>query len=259
MAYRAADKAMSLGLVGKKIGMTRVFTEQGQSCSVTIIEVLPNRITQIKTVGIDGYDGVQVTTGTRRAKRVTRAMQGHFTKAGVEPGRNVWEFRIPEAINVAVGSELTVDLFTAGQKVDVSGQSIGRGFAGVIKRHGFAGGRASHGNSKAHRLAGSIGNAQDPGRVFKGKKMAGQMGAAKTVQQNLDVVRVDGERNIIFIAGPIPGCRGGDVLIRPAVKSKQSLNVSNVANAQPAKSEQSVSKTEDDKSDTDNVIEAVKQ
>ncbi len=216
---------MSLGLVGKKIGMTRIFTEEGRSRSVTVVEVLPNRITQIRTRDNDGYDGLQITTGERRASRVSKAMKGHFAKAGVRPGRGVWEFRLDDAVETEPGAELTVSLFSEGQKVDVSGRTIGKGFAGVIKRHGYAGGRATHGNSKAHRLGGSIGNAQDPGRVFKGKKMAGHMGAVNTVQQNLDVVRVDNERNIILIAGSIPGSSGADVIIRPAVKSDGLLNM----------------------------------
>ena len=220
---------MSLGLVGKKIGMTRVFTEDGVSQPVTVIEVLPNKITQIKTEARDGYNGLQVTTGKRRASRVTSPMKGHFAKAGVEPGRGVWEFRIADAADTRPGTELTVDLFEEGQKVDISGESIGKGFAGVMKRHGFRGGRATHGNSKAHRLGGSIGNAQDPGRVFKGKKMAGHMGAVQVSQQNLSVVRVDSDRNIILISGSIPGAKGSDVIICPAVKSKQTLNIPNGA------------------------------
>ncbi len=216
---------MSLGLVGKKIGMTRVFTEEGRSRPVTVIEVLPNRVTQIRTRDNDGYDGLQVTTGERRASRVSKAMKGHFSRAGARPGRGVWEFRLDDAVAVNPGTELTVSLFCEGQKVDVSGRTIGKGFAGVMKRHGYGGGRATHGNSKAHRLGGSIGNAQDPGRVFKGKKMAGHMGAVKAVQQNLDVVRVDEARNIILIAGSIPGSRGADVIICPAVKSDGLLNV----------------------------------
>ncbi len=214
---------MSLGLVGKKIGMTRIFTEQRKSQPVTVIEVLPNKITQIKTQAIDGYDGLQLTTGERRANRVTKAMKGHFAKAGVEPGRGVWEFRLETPVDTQVGNELTVGLFEEGQKVDVAGQSIGKGFAGVMKRHGFRGGRASHGNSKAHRLGGSTGNAQDPGRVFKGKKMAGHMGSERAVQQNLVVVKVDSERNLILISGSIPGAKGADVIIRPSVKSDAVL------------------------------------
>ena len=222
---------MSLGLVGKKIGMTRVFTENGVSQPVTVIEVLPNKITQIRTEATDGYNGLQVTTGERRASRVTSPMKGHFAKAGVEPGRGVWEFRIAEAADTKPGTELTVDLFEEGQKVDVRGQSIGKGFAGVMKRHGFRGGRATHGNSKAHRLGGSIGNAQDPGRVFKGKKMAGHMGATNISQQNLSVIRVDSDRNIILISGSIPGSKGTDVVICPAIKSKQTLSIPSGAEA----------------------------
>ncbi|NKB75534.1 MAG: 50S ribosomal protein L3 [Gammaproteobacteria bacterium] len=209
---------MSLGLVGKKIGMTRVFTETGSSRPVTVIEVSPNRVTQVRTVENDGYNALQVTVGERRASRVTGAMKGHFAKAGVEPGRGVWELRLSEPVEHAAGSELTVSLFVEGQKVDVTGQSIGKGFAGAMKRHGFRGGRASHGNSKAHRLPGSIGNAQDPGRVFKGKKMAGHMGAAQRVQQNLEVIRVDSDRNLILVEGSIPGSKGSDVVIRSSVK-----------------------------------------
>ncbi len=216
---------MSLGLVGKKIGMTRVFTEEGVSRPVTVIEVLPNKVTQIRTEDSDGFNGLQVTTGERRANRVSNAMKGHFAKAGVEPGRGVWEFRLNDAAETQLGTELTVDLFSEGQKVDVTGQTIGKGFAGVMKRHGFSGGRATHGNSKAHRLGGSIGNAQDPGRVFKGKKMAGHMGAGQAAQQNLDVVRVDGDKNLILIAGSIPGSKGADVIICPAVKSKDTLTI----------------------------------
>ncbi len=216
---------MSLGLVGKKIGMTRVFTEAGKSQPVTVIEVLPNKVTQVKTEAVDGYNGLQLTTGERRASRVTRSMKGHFAKAGVEPGRGLWEFRLDAPADTQAGTELTVGLFTEGQKVDVTGQSIGKGFAGVIKRHGFRGGRATHGNSKAHRLGGSIGNAQDPGRVFKGKKMAGHMGAAQVAQQNLVVIRVDSERNLILVSGSIPGSKGTDVIIQPSVKSDAVLSI----------------------------------
>ena len=210
---------MSIGLVGKKIGMTRVFSEQGVSRAVTVIEVTPNRISQVRTEQVDGYNALQVTIGSRRANRVTSAMKGHFAKATVEPGRGVWEFRLDQPVENQVGSELTVDIFSAGQKVDVTGQSIGKGFAGVMKRHHFKGGRASHGNSKAHRLPGSIGNNQDPGKVFKGKKMAGHLGAVKKVQQNLEIIRVDGERNLLLISGSIPGSKGSDILIRPSIKA----------------------------------------
>lgn len=215
---------MTIGLIGKKIGMTRIFTEEGKSRPVTVVEATPNRVTQVKTEGSDGYDAVQVTIGQRRARRVTKAMQGHFAKAGVEPGRGVWEFRLgePAAVELQPGSELTVEMFSRGEKVDVTGRTIGKGFAGVMKRYGFRGGRASHGNSKAHRSAGAIGHAQFPGRVFKGKKMAGQMGAVRRVQQGLEVLRVERERNLLLIGGSIPGAVGGDVIIRPSVKTANS-------------------------------------
>jgi len=210
---------MSIGLIGKKIGMTRVFTETGVSQPVTVIECTPNRISQVRTEGVDGYNALQVTVGERRANRVSQAMKGHFAKANVEPGRGVWEFRLEQPVENEAGSEITVEIFEAGQKVDVTGQSIGKGFAGVMKRHHFKGGRATHGNSKAHRLPGSIGQNQDPGKVFKGKKMAGHLGARQRVQQNLEVIRVDSERNLLLVSGSIPGSKGTDVVIRPAVKT----------------------------------------
>lgn len=211
---------MTIGLVGKKVGMSRVFTEDGVSQTVTVVEVTSNRISQVRTEENDGYNALQVTVGERRASRVTNAMKGHFAKAGVEPGRGVWEFRLEQPAENEVGSSLTVALFSEGQQVDVSGRSIGKGFAGVIKRHHFSGGRATHGNSKAHRLPGSIGQNQDPGKVFKGKKMAGHLGNVNRTQQNLKIVRVDSERNLLLISGSIPGSRGSDVVIRPAVKRK---------------------------------------
>jgi len=216
---------MSAGLVGRKIGMSRVFTPEGNSIPVTIVEILPNRVTQVRTRNIDGYDGIQVTTGERRPNRVSKPMKGHFAKAAVEPGRGVWEFHLDREPEIAAGHELTVGLLKEGMKVDVSGRSIGKGFSGVMKRYGFGGGRASHGNSKAHRLAGSIGNAQDPGRVFKGKKMAGHQGDQNVVQQNLDIVKVDGERNIVLISGSVPGSKGADVIVRPAVKSSEKMDI----------------------------------
>ena len=224
---------MALGLIGKKIGMTRVFTEEGRSWPVTVVEATPNRVTQVKTGPADGYDGVQVTIGRRRPGRVGKAMQGHFAKAGVEPGRGVWEFRLAQSAETEPAAELTVEMFSRGQKVDVAGRTIGKGFAGVIKRHGMRGGRASHGNSKAHRLGGSIGNAQDPGRVFKGKKMAGHMGSVRRVQQGLEVIRVDPERNLLLIGGSIPGARGSDVIVRPSVKAKNSSGAPAVKESQP--------------------------
>jgi len=210
---------MSIGLIGKKIGMTRIFTDAGASQPVTVIEVTPNRISQVRTEEIDGYHALQVTVGERRANRVTKPMKGHFAKAGVEPGRGVWEFRLEAPVENEVGSDLTVEIFSEGQEVDVTGQTIGKGFAGTIKRHHFKGGRATHGNSKAHRLPGSIGQNQDPGKVFKGKKMAGHLGAKQRSQQNLHIVRVDSERNLLLVSGSVPGSKGSNVIVRPAVKA----------------------------------------
>jgi large subunit ribosomal protein L3 len=214
---------MAIGLIGRKAGMTRVFTEDGVSIPVTLIEVEPNRVTQVKTQETDGYRALQVTVGTRRASRVTKPMAGHFAKAGVEPGRGLWEFRLAEGEGdgIGVGAELTVALFRAGQKVDVTGTTIGKGFAGTIKRHHFRSQRASHGNSLSHRAPGSIGQNQSPGRVFKGKKMAGHLGAARRSTLNLEVVRVDAERNLLAIKGSVPGAKGGDVMVRPAVKVRR--------------------------------------
>lgn len=214
---------MAIGLIGRKAGMTRVFTEEGVSIPVTLIEVEPNRVTQIKTEETDGYRALQVTVGARRPSRVTRPMAGHFAKAGVAPGRGVWEFRLAEGegAEFGVGAELTVDRFQAGQKVDVTGTTIGKGFAGAIKRHHFRSQRASHGNSLSHRAPGSIGQNQSPGRVFKGKKMAGHLGAARRSVQNLEVVRVDAERNLLAVKGAVPGPKGGDLMIRPAVKARR--------------------------------------
>lgn len=216
---------MALGLVGKKVGMTRVFTETGNSVPVTVVAVDANRVTQSKSNARDGYQAVQVTTGTRRPNRVTRPMAGHFRKAGVEAGAGLWEFRYAEADagerTLEPGSQLGVDLFEAGQRVDVQGTSIGKGFAGVVKRHGFSGGRASHGASLTHRTSGSIGQCQDPGRVFPGKKMAGHLGNARRVQQGLEIVRVDTERNLLMIKGSVPGPRGGILMVRPSVKLRR--------------------------------------
>jgi len=212
---------MTIGVVGRKIGMTRVFTEEGGSLPVTVIEVEPNKVTQVKTGETDGYRAVQVTTGGRRAKRVTKPMAGHFAKAGVEAGRGLWEFRLDdsEGEDLELKSEIKVDIFEAGQKVDVTGTSIGKGFAGGVKRHHFAMQDATHGNSLSHRAPGSIGQCQTPGRVFKGKKMAGHMGSVKRTTQNLEVVRVDGERNLLLVKGAVPGSKGGNVIVRPAVKA----------------------------------------
>ena len=213
---------MTIGIVGKKVGMTRVFTDDGASLPVTVIEAEPNRITQMKSVEADGYRAVQVTTGARRASRVTKPMAGHFAKAGVEAGRGLWEFRLGEGEGeeLAAGSEIKVDIFADGQKVDVCGTSIGKGFAGGVKRHNFHMQDATHGNSLSHRAPGSIGQNQTPGRVFKGKKMAGHMGDEKTTTQNLEVVRVDAERNLILVKGAVPGAKGGSVIVRPAVKAR---------------------------------------
>ncbi|MCF6355049.1 MAG: 50S ribosomal protein L3 [Candidatus Polarisedimenticolaceae bacterium] len=211
---------MTIGIVGRKAGMTRVFTEDGASIPVTVIEAEPNRVTQLKTQDNDGYLAVQVTTGTRRASRVRKPNTGHYAKAGVEAGRGLWEFRLAdgEGENIEVGGELKVDIFEAGQKVDVSGTTIGKGFAGGIKRHNFSMQDATHGNSISHRSNGSIGQCQTPGRVFKGKKMSGHMGNVKRTIQNLEIVRVDVERNLLLVKGSVPGSRGGDVIITPAIK-----------------------------------------
>ena len=213
---------MAIGLVGRKCGMTRVFTDDGESIPVTVVEALPNRITQLKTEETDGYRAVQVTTGSRKASRVRKPQQAHFAKAGVEPGRGLWEFRLgaEEGGELEAGSELTVEVFSDGQPVDVIGTSIGKGFAGTVKRHNFRTQDATHGNSLAHRAPGSIGQNQTPGRVFKGKKMAGHMGAVRTTSQNLRVVRVDAERNLLLIRGAVPGAKGGDVIVQPAVKAR---------------------------------------
>ncbi len=212
---------MSIGVIGRKCGMTRVFTEAGESVPVTVIEVEPNRITQVKNPEVDGYRAVQVTVGARRASRVTKAMAGHFAKAGVEAGRGLWEFRLEDSDSneYAVGGEIKVDMFEAGQKVDVTGTSMGKGFAGVVKRYNFRTQDATHGNSLSHRAPGSIGQNQTPGRVFKGKKMSGHMGAVRRTVQTLDVVRVDAERNLILVKGAVPGHKGGDVIVRAAVKA----------------------------------------
>jgi len=214
---------MTIGIVGRKVGMTRVFTDDGSSLPVTVIEVEPNRITQLKTLETDGYRAVQVTTGQRKANRVTKPLAGHFAKANVEAGRGLWEFRLDdgEGDDFAAGGEIKVDIFSAGQKVDVSGTSIGKGFAGVVKRHNFRTQDATHGNSLSHRAPGSIGQNQTPGRVFPGKKMSGHMGNKKRTMQNLEVVRVDAERNLLLVRGAVPGAKGGSVIVRPAVKVKK--------------------------------------
>jgi large subunit ribosomal protein L3 len=208
----------AVGVVGRKSGMSRVFTEDGESIPVTVIEVEPNTITQVKTLDSDGYTAIQVTTGHRKANRVVKPLAGHFAKAGSEAGRGLWEFRTEGDLGLSAGASIGVDQFEAGQKVDVSGTSKGKGFAGVIKRWNFSHQDNTHGNSLSHRAPGSIGQCQTPGRVFKGKKMAGQMGNVRVTTQNLEVVRVDVDRNLLLIKGAVPGAAGGDVYIRPAVK-----------------------------------------
>ncbi len=212
---------MSLGLVGRKIGMTRFFTEDGVAVPVTVVDVSNNRVTQIKTQQTDGYAALQVTFGTRRASRVTKQQAGHFAKAGVEAGSVVREFNIAdsEVSNYSLGKHISVDIFQVGQKVDVAGVTQGKGFSGAIKRHHFSSNRASHGNSLSHNSAGSIGMAQDPGRVFPGKKMAGHLGAVTRTTQMLEIVRIDAERQLLLIKGAVPGSKGGNVIVRPGVKA----------------------------------------
>ena len=213
---------MSIGIVGRKEGMTRIIQDDGVAVPVTVISVEPNRVTQVKTVENDGYRALQVTAGSRRASRITRPMTGHYAKAGTEAGRGLWEFRLAddEGEDLAPGSEIKVEMFEAGQRVDVTGTSIGKGYAGVVKRHNFRMQDATHGNSISHRAPGSIGQCQTPGRVFKGKKMSGHMGDVRRSTQNIEVVRVDAERNLLLVKGSVPGARGGDVIIRPAVKAR---------------------------------------
>ena len=209
---------MTIGVIGRKCGMTRIFTEEGVSIPVTVIEIEPNRVTQFKTEETDGYRAVQVTVGERRASRVTAAQAGHFAKANVAAGRGVWEFRLEEG-DFQAGDLIKAELFTAGQLVDVTGQSKGKGFAGTIKRWNFRGQDNTHGNSVSHRVPGSIGQCQTPGRVFKGKKMSGHMGSVQQSTQNLEVVKVDVERGLIAVRGAVPGAAGGDVIVRPASKA----------------------------------------
>jgi len=211
---------MSVGLIGRKAGMTRIFTEDGVSVPVTVIEMEPNRVTNVKTVEKDGYAAVQVTTGSKKANRLSKPEAGHFAKAGVEAGRGLWEFRLNGGEEINVGDSLTVERFEAGQKIDVTGQSKGKGFQGGVKRWNFSTQDATHGNSISHRAPGSIGQCQTPGRVFKGKKMAGHMGAERCTVQTLEVVRVDAERNLLIVKGAIPGATGGDVIVKPAVKAR---------------------------------------
>jgi large subunit ribosomal protein L3 len=212
---------MAIGIVGRKRGMTRIFMEDGTSVPVTVIEAAPNRITLVREAARDGYSAIQVTTGARRTSLVNRPTSGHFRAAGVEPGEGLWEFRIEAdgGESFEVGGEITVERFEGGQRVDVTGTSKGKGFAGVVKRHNFRTQDATHGNSLAHRAPGSIGQCQTPGRVFKGKKMAGHMGSERVTSQNLEVVRVDSDRNLLLVRGAVPGAQGGHVLVRPTVKT----------------------------------------
>ena len=213
---------MPIGLVGRKVGMTRVFTAAGESIPVTVVFVEPNRVTRVKTPETDGYRAVQLTMGTRKPNRVSRPQAGHFAKYGVEAGEGLWEFRLDdgEGEEFAPGHTLDVTTFEAGQKVDATGTSIGKGYAGVVKRHNFRTQDASHGNSLAHRAPGSIGQNQTPGRVFKGKRMAGHMGNVRRTVQNLEIVRVDEARNSLLIKGAVPGPKGGRIIVRPAVKAR---------------------------------------
>ncbi|WP_341938895.1 50S ribosomal protein L3 [Marinimicrobium sp. C2-29] len=213
---------MTIGIVGRKSGMTRIFTDDGVSIPVSVIEVSPNRVTQVKNVETDGYSAVQVTVGSRRASRVTKAQAGHYAKANAEAGRGLWELRNNTQETFEVGAEISVDTFEVGQMIDVTGTSKGKGFAGTVKRWNFSMQDATHGNSLSHRAPGSIGQCQTPGRVFKGKKMSGHMGSEQVTVQNLQVVRVDAERNLLLVKGAIPGAPGGDVIVRPAVKARSN-------------------------------------
>ena len=208
-----------IGLIGRKVGMTRVFTEDGVSIPVTVVEVEANRVSQVKTQETDGYAAIQVTAGAKKANRVNKAEAGHFAKAGVEAGRGLWEFRLENGEEFEVGAELTVELFNETKKVDVTGTSKGKGFQGAVKRWNFRTQDMTHGNSLSHRAPGSIGQCQTPGRVFKGKKMAGHMGAERVTTQNLEIVRVDAERNLLLIKGAVPGAVGGNVIVKPAIKA----------------------------------------
>ncbi|AIL32039.1 50S ribosomal protein L3 [Basilea psittacipulmonis] len=213
--------AFRLGLVGRKVGMTRIFTEDGESVPVTVLDVSNNRVSQVKSIEVDGYAAVQVAYGTRRASRVTKALAGHYAKAGVEAGSILKEFRLDpaKAAEFTAGSVIAVEsVFSEGQKVDVQGTSIGKGFAGTIKRHNFGAQRASHGNSRSHRVPGSIGQAQDPGRIFPGKRMAGHMGDETVTTQNLSIVRVDAERGLLLVKGSVPGHKNSNVVVLPAIK-----------------------------------------
>ena len=228
---------MSLGLVGRKVGMTRVFTDDGDTVPVTVVDVSNNRVTQIKTPETDGYSAVQVAYGKRRASRVNKAAAGHFAKAGVEAGHVLREFRVKtdEIANFKIGGPVGADIFKVGQKVDVSGTTQGKGFAGVIKRHHFSSNRASHGNSVSHNKPGSIGQNQDPGRVFPGKRMAGHLGAASSTVQNVEIIRIDAGRQLLLIRGALPGSRGGDVTVKPTTRAARAVQASAAAPKAAAK------------------------
>jgi len=223
--------AKTLGLVGRKAGMTRVFNEAGETVPVTVIEALPNRVTQVRTAEVDGYRALQVAFGERKASRLSKPLTGHYSKVKVAPGESLVEFRLAdgEASDIQTGTELKVDLFTPGQIVDVTGTTIGKGYAGVMKRHNFGGLPASHGVSVSHRSPGSIGQRQTPGRVFLGKRMSGHMGVRRRTIENLQVVRVDAERNLLLIRGAVPGAPGGEVIVRPSVKAAAQLKRKRVA------------------------------
>jgi large subunit ribosomal protein L3 len=222
---------MTIGLIGRKAGMTRVFTEAGDALPVTVIEALPNRIVQVKDARPDGYRAIQVTVGSRRASRLSKPAAGHYAKPGVLPGEGLVEFRLGagEGADLKTGAELKVDMFEAGQAIDITGTTIGKGYAGVMKRHGFAGGYASHGTSVSHRSPGSIGQRQTPGRVFPGKRMAGRMGGVRRTEENLTVVQVDLERNLLLVSGSVPGSEGGRVVVRPSVKAAAAKRRKTVA------------------------------
>jgi large subunit ribosomal protein L3 len=226
------DESMTIGLMGRKRGMTRVFTDAGESIPVTVIEAMPNRVTQVKGAETDGYRAVQVTFGERKPSRLGKPLAGHYAKAKAAPGEALVEFRLAdgEGAELAAGAELKVDMFEAGQVVDVTGTTIGKGFAGTMKRHNFAGGPASHGASVFHRAPGSIGQRQTPGRVFPGKRMSGHMGAVRRTTENLSVVRVDAERNLLLIRGAVPGAAGGQVLVRPSIKAARKAKRKTVQN-----------------------------
>ncbi len=213
---------MSIGLIGRKCGMTRVFSEDGSSTPVTVLQIDSNRVTQVKSLDNDGYRAIQVAVGEKKSSKVNKAMAGHYAAANITAGRGLWEFRLAdgEGEGLSAGSELSLDIFSAGQFVDVRGTSIGKGFAGGIKRYNFGMQDATHGNSRSHRVLGSIGQCQDPGRVFKGKKMAGHLGAVKTTIQNLSIHSIDLERGLILVKGAVPGAKGGDVMITPAAKKR---------------------------------------